>query len=63
MCLEEKKSGVRTYVVNWKCLGLCEEHRCFWLERLLQDGDYGEADMKMLTKAVVMGNLKSGVLM
>ena len=63
VCLEEKKSGVRTYVVNWKCLGLCEEHRCFWLERLLQDGDYGEADMKMLTKALVMGNLKSGVLM
>ena len=57
------KSPVRTYIVNWKCLGLCENHRCRWLERLIQDGDYGERDMKMLTKALVTGNLKSASLM
>ena len=57
VCLKE--DNLRTFVVNWKCLGLCEEHRCDWLERLMQDGDYKEADMKMLTRTLVRRRLVS----
>ena len=44
-------------------LGLCQRHRCEWLERLLRSGRLHEDDKTLITADFVLGNLKASLIM
>ena len=43
-------------------LGLCEEHRCVWLERMLIGNSLERADVDALSKEFVLANLTAELL-
>jgi hypothetical protein len=69
VCLESDFRGghrgdIRAFSVGprGERLGLCEEHRCVWLERMLISNSLQRADVDALSKAFVLANLTAELL-
>eukprot|EP00939_MAST-03C_sp_MAST-3C-sp1_P004581 g4581.t1 len=61
ICKQTTK-GLKTYNVNWERVCLCKSHDAEWLDELMSGGPLEESDMCLLSKDLVLANLRASVL-